>query len=260
MSTFDAIFTSLQQFPDLFSSLSFNHAVKFVHHASILKPDIIKLTQRSDSVPESASDVSASSIPDQLPSNIRTLLSESVNICEEHVDGCWVAFKQAAWEFDSKEFEQDFKAFHIPPRPLPSPFIPKQEHNREIVDLTPAMTEHGKRKLVGEMPRLSAALCPKTDRAQKLHFDPNIPNGQIAHLLPEEQEEAMKAKQWRHAIQKVFLNKEPKIAPEKLIEMDKVFTLVESFEPEHELMTCYLQVSHPLLLLYSLLHLPFTIP
>lgn len=86
MATFDEIYHVLHQYPGLTANLGMDKALQFIRYAALLEPQIC-----------SFGDTRPLNPPNSLPSIVRELLANALDISEAFVDGLWAAFRITVW-------------------------------------------------------------------------------------------------------------------------------------------------------------------
>jgi hypothetical protein len=91
--TFNKIYTMLEATPSLSSAIGMEKAMTFVHLATRLKDEVLsKQKVGHDTLNDP---------PDVLPGNVKEFLSSAIDLPDEYVDGCWMAFRRTIWQRDA---------------------------------------------------------------------------------------------------------------------------------------------------------------
>jgi len=93
MSNFDEIYQLLQATPGLSAAIGMEKAMSFIRLAARLKNEVVHMQKPT---------YDAQKAPDELPDHVNAFLSVSVDLPEEYVHGCWLAFKEVVWDFDTE--------------------------------------------------------------------------------------------------------------------------------------------------------------
>jgi hypothetical protein len=90
MDTFNVIHTQLNTVSGLCDSMGMEKGMEFIQSAARLKDLIIHLQPPS---------YDPSQAPHKIPNNIKSLLSSTLDIPDQFVDGCWTAFRHLVWTY-----------------------------------------------------------------------------------------------------------------------------------------------------------------
>jgi hypothetical protein len=93
MASFDELYSRLQAMPGLSASIGIEKAMSFIRLAAQLKNEILHVQEPTYNVNEP---------PSSLPEHVNSFLGASTHMPKEFVLGCWEAFRDVVWSFDTE--------------------------------------------------------------------------------------------------------------------------------------------------------------
>ncbi|PPQ84237.1 hypothetical protein CVT26_013001 [Gymnopilus dilepis] len=101
----EEIYKELAKYPGLPQAIGMDTAMRFIRLGVLLKRSILHAQKPGHAEDEA---------PDRLPDAVQEFLGSALGLSEQHVQGCWDAFKSTIWVFDPMQHTlvADARLFH----------------------------------------------------------------------------------------------------------------------------------------------------